>query len=190
MDPRELLLAATARVITKEGWRAATTRHIAEVAGVNEVTLFRHFGSKDVLMREAMEWHASKAPIPPLPAEPGDARAELVTWAQLHYAHLLDVRGHIRRTIGEFEADPQLASWSRRVSRRLHQDFVTYVARLREQGRTSGAWDQRAATSLLLGALFADAINRDFIPDQLPEPVENVPRQYVELFLAAINYTG
>ncbi|MGE0443761.1 MAG: TetR/AcrR family transcriptional regulator [Vicinamibacterales bacterium] len=188
MDLKEQLLAATVQVVTEHGFRAATTRRIAQEAGVNEVTLFRHFGSKDVLLREAMAWASGKAPVPELPGEPGDARAELTTWAELHFRHLLEVRGQIRKTIGEFEADPGVASWSRQVPKRLHRTLEAYVGRLRDLGRTSGDWDLRAATGLLLGALFADAINRDFFPDHLPEPIADAPRRYVELFLAAIGY--
>jgi AcrR family transcriptional regulator len=188
MDPKEQLLAATVRIVTADGFRAATTRRIAQEAGVNEVTLFRHFGSKDVLLREAMAWASRRAPVPELPSEPGDARAELTQWADQHFRHLLDVRGQIRKTIGEFEAAPEVASWSREVPKRLHRTLEAYVGRLCDLGRTSGEWDRRAATSLLLGALFADAINRDFFPDHLPEPIADAPRRYVELFLAAIGY--
>lgn len=188
MDPKEQLLAATIRVVSEEGWRGATTRRIAEVAGVNEVTLFRHFGSKDVLVREAMAWEARRAPLANLPDEPGDARQELRDWAGEHYTHLLEVRSHIRRTIGEFEANPEVASWGRRVPKHHHDTLERYVERLRQRGRTTGEWDARAATSLLLGALFADAISRDFLLDSLPEPGADAPARYVELFLRAIGY--
>jgi AcrR family transcriptional regulator len=188
MDLKDQLLEATVRVISQQGWRAATTRRIAESAGVNEVTLFRYFGSKDELLRQAMSWQAARAPIQALPAEPGDARAELVTWAQQHYAHLMEVRSHIRRTVGEFDADPHAATWSRSVPKKLHEDLERYLTRLRDACRTRGEWDPRTVTSLLLGALFADAITRDFLAAHLPEPAEDVPRRYVELLLAAIGY--
>jgi AcrR family transcriptional regulator len=188
MELREQLLAATVRVVTEQGWRGATTRRIAEAAGVNEVTLFRHFGSKDSLIREAMCWSAERAPIAMLPDEPGDARRELTDWARQHYAHLVDVRSHIRRTIGEFESRPDVQDWSRRVPKHLAAMLEHYLERLRERGFTRGDWQPRAAASLLLGTLFADAISRDLMPDHLPSPAADAPRQYVELFLNAIGY--
>ena len=54
MNVRDQLLAAAARVYAEAGYRGATTRRIALAAGVNEITLFRHFGSKDALLREAI----------------------------------------------------------------------------------------------------------------------------------------
>lgn len=49
-DTRERILAAAREVIAKKGKRGATTREIADVAGVNEATLFRHFGNKAALI--------------------------------------------------------------------------------------------------------------------------------------------
>jgi AcrR family transcriptional regulator len=188
MELREQLLSAALRVVAEQGWRGATTRRIAEAAGVNEVTLFRHFGSKDTLIREAMCWNAARAPVPLLPEEPGDARAELTVWASLHYGQLVEMRGHVRRSIGEFELHPDAAAWPRRVPRQLAATLEQYLTRLRERGRTRGQWQVTAASSLLLGALFADAVSRDFLPEGFPAPAADAPRQYVELLLNAIGY--
>ena len=42
------ILEATLNLMVKYGYKGATTRKIAEVAGVNEVTIFRHFKNKYV----------------------------------------------------------------------------------------------------------------------------------------------
>ena len=54
MDVREQLLEAAVKVFAIAGFRGATTRRIAQEAGVNEVTLFRQFGSKEVSAVAAM----------------------------------------------------------------------------------------------------------------------------------------
>ncbi|MEW6214974.1 MAG: TetR/AcrR family transcriptional regulator [Nitrospirota bacterium] len=48
------LLEATLRLISEKGYLGATTREIAQVAGVTELTLFRHFGSKERLFEEVL----------------------------------------------------------------------------------------------------------------------------------------
>lgn len=44
---KERLLVATLGLISEKGYLGATTREIARKAGVTELTLFRHFGSKE-----------------------------------------------------------------------------------------------------------------------------------------------
>jgi AcrR family transcriptional regulator len=48
------LLEATLKLISEKGYIGATTREIAQEAGVTELTLFRHFGSKEKLFEEVL----------------------------------------------------------------------------------------------------------------------------------------
>lgn len=52
-EPRRLLLEAAVAAFNEAGYEAST-REIAERAGVSEPLLFKHFGSKAGLFREAM----------------------------------------------------------------------------------------------------------------------------------------
>jgi AcrR family transcriptional regulator len=52
--PRRLLLAAARDLFARQDYRSTTTREIAEAAGVTEHLLFRNFGSKAALFREAL----------------------------------------------------------------------------------------------------------------------------------------
>src|SRR5262249_9010484 len=53
-EPRRLLLDAARELFARQDYRATTTREIAEAAGVAEHLLFRNFGSKAALFREAL----------------------------------------------------------------------------------------------------------------------------------------
>ncbi|MGE2733931.1 TetR/AcrR family transcriptional regulator [Mycolicibacterium vaccae] len=53
-EARRLLLDAARELFARKDYRATTTREIAEAAGVSEYLLFRHFGSKAGLFREAL----------------------------------------------------------------------------------------------------------------------------------------
>lgn len=55
LDTRHKLLEAATRVFARNGLEGATTREIAREAGVNEVTLFRHFQSKDNLLTAVLQ---------------------------------------------------------------------------------------------------------------------------------------
>jgi AcrR family transcriptional regulator len=52
--PRKLLLDAARELFARQDYRSTTTREIAQAAGVTEHLVFRHFGSKAALFREAL----------------------------------------------------------------------------------------------------------------------------------------
>ena len=54
-DTHDRILEVTARMFAGAGYHGTTTRRIAQEADLNEVTVFRHFGSKDALIREALQ---------------------------------------------------------------------------------------------------------------------------------------
>ena len=64
MDIRDRILDAAKKIYAQHGFRGATTRLIAIEAGVNEVTLFRTFGSKAALFEALMQAHVAQSPIP------------------------------------------------------------------------------------------------------------------------------
>jgi AcrR family transcriptional regulator len=53
-NTKQQLLEATLKLISEKGYLGATTREIAMEAGVTELTLFRHFGSKEHLFEELL----------------------------------------------------------------------------------------------------------------------------------------
>jgi AcrR family transcriptional regulator len=56
----QIIFDAALKIVTERGYIGATTKLIAEEAGIGEVTLFRRFGNKDTLILEAMKQEAAK----------------------------------------------------------------------------------------------------------------------------------
>ncbi len=54
-DTRQRILHAATQLFAEVGYAQATTRLIADAAGVNEVTLFRHFGNKKALLMACVD---------------------------------------------------------------------------------------------------------------------------------------
>lgn len=186
MEVRERLLHAARRVFEEAGSRGATTRRIATEAGVNEITLFRHFGSKAALLTQALA-DASRQPVHTgLPAEPRDPEAELMAWSHAGYAHLRLHAAMIRTTLGELAEAPDAARCVAGPPVQVHTELLQYLQRLRDRGMADGDWEPDAAANLLMGALFADAIARDALPEKYAYPEEAAPEKYVRMFLRAI----
>jgi AcrR family transcriptional regulator len=186
MEAREKILRAALRVYEEAGSRGATTRRIASVAGVNEITLFRHFGSKGALLTEAVRAAALDSAESRLPDEPVDPAAELTEWCRAHYGHLLRMRALIRTCMGELEQEPELAACAGATPARVAAELEAYLVALRERGMADAALDHAVAAAMLMSALFADAMGRDVMPGRYSYTPDEAPARYVKLFLRAI----
>src|SRR5881392_621010 len=91
--PRERILAASGDLFYRLGIRAVGVEAIAEAAGTNKMTLYRHFDSKDELVAEYLRCLAADAggfwgelEV----AHPADPRAQLRGWLAAMEAHVVD----------------------------------------------------------------------------------------------------
>jgi AcrR family transcriptional regulator len=185
MDNRDKILQAALAVFTEVGFRGATTRRIAQEAGVNEITLFRHFGSKDRLLHEAIKRSDLKHDCPDLPAEPVRPRAELLEWARAQMKHLLQVRSLICTCLAEMDAHPEIVprnSPTRDSITRLRD----YLRKLKSRGYTTTSFDPEIVALAFLGVLFADAMGRGVMPDVYNKTVDKTVEGYVDFFLRGL----
>jgi len=185
MELRDRILEAAAQVYSETGFRGATTRRIAERAGVNEITLFRHFGSKTRLLHEAIQC-ASSTNLCALPTRSGDPRAELREWALVNHREMFDRRFLIRTAMGEMEERPDMLPMDRSQAVCAGLELRAYLERLQQEGWIGADIDLRAATTMFMGTLFADAISRDILPSLYPASPEVSVDQYLDLFARAL----
>jgi len=91
--PRERILAAARELFYRRGIHAVGVDAIAEAAGTNKMTLYRHFASKDALIAACLTdltqefevaWDAIAA------AHVGDPQGQLLAWLR----HLCDFKEH------------------------------------------------------------------------------------------------
>jgi len=86
VKPRERIISTARELFRKCGLRGVGVDAIAEAAGTNKMTLYRHFGSKDELVCECLRdvareveqmWSDVEA------AHPGDSLAQLRAWIRV-----------------------------------------------------------------------------------------------------------
>jgi len=190
-DHRQRILLAAARVYAQHGWRGATTRRIAEDAGVNEVTIFRHFGSKDALLDIAMRECSLVEAQASLPREPTHPENELTGWAQEHYDGICGMRAIIRQMISDACERPDAMECAKHGPNAALAQLREYVVQLRRDGWISEDDSVRPAevapaVSMLMSALFNDAMHRDMMPELFPQAPADTLRAYVRIFLRGI----
>jgi AcrR family transcriptional regulator len=185
LSARERILEAAREVFALHGSVGATTRRIAEAAGVNEVTLFRHFGSKEALLEEAARTHVTGEHALPLPDIPSRPQQELTAWCAREISRLRGSREFILQCFSE-AARPELATSGAAPMAQAAEELTRYVERM-HRAKLIGHPEERAtATSMLLASLYADAFARPVLPGVLPEPASAAPGRYVAIFLRAL----
>ena len=186
---RQQIIDAAAKVYAELGFRGATTRKIAEVAGVNEVTLFRTFGSKANLIDEVIRSCHRDPGAASLPADPEEPEAELTRWVGETHRFMLDRRGLIRSAVAELHEHPEHSTEVADHPTVSFRELRAYVDRLHTSGAIPDVANANAACTMLLGTLFSDALHRDVMPSMFP-PAPDAPRTYVRLFLRALGATA
>jgi AcrR family transcriptional regulator len=188
MNRRDEILAAAAEVFAQHGFRGSTTRRIADAAGVNEITIFRQFGSKEALLREAMRHmtETESAGLTELPEIPSDPERELTQWSESFIQHLRLRSSIIRKTMGEIEERPEMSECASSVPIEASSALCKYLVALRRQGRTIEKFDPTTAAAMLMGAIFSDAMGRGMMPEVFPQPQEKAAHMYTVLLLRAL----
>src|SRR2546423_9641636 len=83
IPPRSRILAAAGELFYRHGIKAVGVDAVAEAAGTNKMTLYRHFASKDELVAEYLRRLAGKASASwdkLAAAHPDDPRGQLGAW--------------------------------------------------------------------------------------------------------------
>jgi len=182
---RERILEAAARVYAMHGFRGATTRLIANEAGVNEVTLFRTFGSKSALIEAVLAQYGHSRPVVSLPDEPVDPFLELATFVAEHLERIREMRPLLMHTMSEVDERPEAHEFACRGRHHVHDTITAYIRRLQASGLAARDVNVEVAAVMLTATIMSDAVSRHIVPDVYP-PVDTAAEQYVRAFLRLI----
>ena len=184
-DTRERILDTAARVFAENGYARATTRALATAAGITEVTLFRHFGSKENLFAAMVEHYGGQAVVAVLEAQlTGDYRADLLRIGQLFLGILLERREIVRLMLCEAGHFPELARTLSQNPRLMRQMLARYLQQQIDQGRIRPL-NVEAAAQAFWGMFFSYGVIQDVYGEPAVEgmPPEETVAHFVNIFV-------
>ncbi|HEY1793891.1 MAG TPA: TetR/AcrR family transcriptional regulator [Opitutaceae bacterium] len=166
---RQRLLSAAARVFARDGLDGATTRAISKEAGVNEVTLFRNFGTKEHLLEAVVGSAfapAARASAPP--AGRGDLRADLASFAEAYEALLLTNLPLIRAVIGEIHRHALCEHQALKgIFQPMREALIRRLEDARRSGEARAATDPVVSADLFAGMVFSAVLRRSTLRRRL-----------------------
>lgn len=186
----ERLLDAAEQIFARDGLAGATTREIARAAGVNEVTLFRHFHSKENLVSAvAQRMCGAVAGEAPSDARPlGEEHMKwmrgldgvagiLAQYAKTYYGLLMEYLPIIRTFIGEIhrhhcQEEPVIKS----IFRPQREKFMEQLKEAQNTGMIRKDVNLALAADQMCGMIFTNVLKQRIF----------TPREYsVEAYLEA-----
>jgi AcrR family transcriptional regulator len=163
-DTRQRILDAAMRVFAREGVSGATTREIARLAKVNEVTLFRSFRNKNELLRQVIIQHSQRslhifadAPF----KTKADLRRTVHVYVESHVRRLHEKEDFVRTFLGELNRHLPLC---RRLFvesvKPTRQKFIEYLQASQKNRLVRKDLDTSTAVDALTGMLLSGVIRR------------------------------
>ena len=190
-DTRTRILEAALHLFSKNGYLGATTREIAGRAGVAEITLFRHFPSKEKLFEEVVTGYSFlpqlKEMLPEL--KNMEYREALTALAKKFLERLTERRELIRIMQSEMTLYPsKVKKIYHSLIGEIFSTLASYFKELQKQG-TLRSFQPELAAKAFLGMFFSYFHAQELLYSKGQKYVDErtVIREFVELFIEGTN---
>ncbi len=186
-DTRKKLLDAGLKLISKKGYLGATTKDISKKAGVAELTLFRHFSSKELLFQEIINSYtflpALKGLMPEIKAL--GYRDALLLIADKFLSRLYERRDLIRIMQSEMHLYPsRVKDIYQNFVGEVYQTLASYFRELQGAG-TLRDFDPEYGARAFLGMFFSFFTVQEimFRKDAVQLEAGKVKTEFVDIFI-------
>ncbi len=186
-DTRERIIETGLRLFSRKGYLGATTREIAKEAGVAEVTLFRHFPSKETLFVEVINTYSFlpelRDLLPNLSSLPYE---DALTVIAKRFIETLTLRKDMIRIMhSEMHRYPEkMYKIYHAFSDELFKTLASYFEELQKKGVLRFFHTQFGARAFL-GMIFSYFNAQEFLMRKKSSPVDSdeVVRTFVTIFV-------
>jgi len=145
------IIEAALQLISEKGYTAATTKTIAELAGVNEVTLFRHFGNKRGLLKAIIE-QFSYYPLLQQEInhnETWELEKDLLNFSLKHFQFLMSIKDFVMIGFKESIQFPEISEEIANLPLLIKKELIHYFQEMHQQGKIREVDFEAAALSLI-----------------------------------------
>jgi len=185
-ETRLRILAAARELFAQKGSRGTTTRQIAQRAGVNEATLFRHFGTKPQLLQAMLDWYCNadaEERMGFLDRLHGSLEEQLRELCRHGIERITERQDLIRVAMAEEELNPQAGLLTWRSPTVAQRKIAEYMQRKIEAGELRGDSDDLARLFMSLMFAYVFALK---IWERGTAAKERAIALFVELFLHGV----
>jgi AcrR family transcriptional regulator len=149
---RDKIIEASLKLFTEKGFKGATTKKIASEAGVNELTVFRYFGSKENILREVILSrhlyleHTIETLKKTLKYDP---EIDLQLLSHLYFDSLLENINFVMTELNEFDMDSDINTLMSQIPLDLKAFLFDYFEELKRRKIISDLDSEFASTMFM-----------------------------------------
>jgi len=157
---KKILKAAT-KLFSEHGYKGVSTRSIAALAGVNEITIFRHFKSKSNLLQSVIRHFAFEGNIVEKISHDitGCIKDDIVIFAEVYYMFLENNIKMYKIQIKEIDEDGKKFTNSIEYTRFMEAYFIKKV----EEGKFKG--DPYLVSTSIVSMIMGIFTLKEYSPD-------------------------
>ncbi|MGX4587927.1 TetR/AcrR family transcriptional regulator [Paenibacillus sp. GbtcB18] len=184
------LLLAAIDLIADRGYKCVTTKEIAAAAGLSEMTLFRHFGSKQNLLESAFDRFHYAGEMQKLFAEKlvWELETDLLLISRTYHDIMNRNRKMLQISLKESGSLPGFREKTQRHPRQLKEFLTDYFVKMAERGKMISTNPELQAVSFMWMNYGAFMNNRDgWGEGTFAEiPLDDFIRESVKVFTKAL----
>ncbi len=184
-DTRQRILEAAFNICVKFGLSGVTTKAIAKAAGVNEVTLFRHFGTKEKLLSAAIDQFGGPALAPAIESRfTGEYRRDLITFGITILNILIERREILLMLLCESIRNSDVRRIMARNPLEIRKMLAKYFKSQMDKG-TIKKQHPEAMAQAFIGMFFTYAVALNFTDEGIEPSISNADlvAQFVDIFI-------
>jgi len=184
-DTSKKIMHEALKLFSEQGYYPTTTKQIAEEAGVNELTIFRHFGSKSNLFQVTTEHYVIDSHVDYILNDTEELSFEDSIMLITERIYNLFIQNTKLYKVQMKLADNEKDFIKLKLSRKLVSVLEEYFSKIKEEKRIKGEPEMMALTLInsLLGAFTVELLSDNTMTKiSWQDLVKEHARQFISLY--------
>jgi AcrR family transcriptional regulator len=159
---------AVIQVVSERGYSGATTKQMADTANVSEMTLFRKYGTKAELVKQAIAYITEEKDYSSAAHYTGDLHADLLRVVKAYQDTAVKNGLFIFALFADLTRHPELIN-SMKEPFNIFQSFGALIARYQTKGVLKTEHPLHSVAKLLAPLVYISTIRNSNLDDTLPD---------------------
>ena len=159
---------AVIQVVSERGYSSATTKQMADAADVSEMTLFRKYGNKAELVKQAIAFIIEETDFSSAAYYTGDVHADLLRVVKSYQDTAVKNGLFIFALLADLTRHPELINTMKEPFS-IFQSIGDLIARYQSEGVLKTEYPLHSVAKLLAPLVYISTIRNSILIDTLPD---------------------